>query len=221
MADGPKQLSDDTSADRSDTRGLSTRRRAAGGDGDMVDRAEELAERAMSAFADKLELPSVRDEASRAIGFLASIDSWSLRFVVATVLSGSIAGFSIVLVGIEPVGALPDWHMHGAMYIAVISFLMLYIKAHRGGRLFGSFMFAFLSAALCVFFAWILFDRIPERTLIFVEDDVPRAALRPTFRALAVPAWLLLCGAAGLCFHVLVPGRKKRADSVPDPHAAD
>ena len=209
MTDGPNQPDPQTPKEGGDKTRLSSNRRP-GADADMVDRAEVLAERAMSAFAEKLELPSVRDEATRALGFLVSIDSWSLRFVVATLIAASLSGFTIALVGIEPVGTLPDWHMHGAMYIALTSFCMLYVKAHRRGRLFGSILLSVVCIGLFVFFAWILFDRVPVRTLVFVESDLPRAVRRPSMPVLAVPGWLLLVSAAGLCFHVLVSMRPKR-----------
>ena len=194
--DGKADAVSDGDADASDT--------------DVVDRAEALADRALSAFVNKVDLPDVRAEAARARAFFKSIDSWAVWSVLIAYFCAAGAGVAVVMVGVPPLGTLPDWYMHAAMYVVMFSFLILYVKAHLMGKRVTRAVMALLTLAQLAFFAWILFDRIPARTLVLVEEGVPRAVDRPTFTLLALPGWLLIASAATLLLHWLILARFRR-----------
>jgi|GEM_PF-1292070 len=177
---------------------------------DLVGRAEALADRTLSAFVDKVDLPDVRAEAEKAIGFFRSIDSWSMWLVLLAFLAAAGSGVAVVLTGFDPIGALPDWYMHLAMYVVMFSFLVLYIKAHLMTKRVTRAVMALITLALYAFFAWILFDRVPARTLVVVEAGVPQALERPTLANLAIPAWLLIVAGATLLAHWVVLARFRR-----------
>jgi hypothetical protein len=100
--------------------------------------------------------------------------------------------------------------MHAAMYVVMFSFLILYVKAHLLGRRVTRAIVALMTLGQLAFFAWILFDRVPARTLILVDHGVPRAVERPTFMLLALPASLLIVSGGMLLLHWLVLARFRR-----------
>ncbi len=87
----------------------------------------------------------------------------------------------LLLLGLAAVGAVSmllyeherDWPFFGAMYLVIFAYVMAYIRAHDARRILATFMALLSSVALLSFFAFILFDRIPERT-IWLDDALAK-----------------------------------------------
>lgn len=189
---------------------------------DLVGMAEALADRTLTAFASKVDLPDVRAEAANARAFFRSIDSWAVWTVLLSYLCAAGAGIIVVVIGVKPIGILPDWYMHVAMYLVTFSFLVLYLRAHQVGHRIRQGVWAVLTGLQQVFFGWILLDRIEPRTLIVVTDELPYAVERPAFGLLALPAWLLFGAAFALMLHWLVLARfRRKAAALVEPDDQD
>ena len=61
---------------------------------------------------------------------------------------------------------LSDWYMHAAMYAVILSFLVIYVKAHRLGKRVSRAFYALVTLGLIAFFAWVLDDMVPVRALV-------------------------------------------------------
>lgn len=181
----------------------------AGDEEGLVERTESLAEQAIERFK-----PDVRQDLGRAAAFFASFRSWTTWAILVWFVATSVVGTSIVLVGVPPVGALPDWYMHGVMYVVLLCFLLLYAKAHVQDRRFARGFFALLSLALHGFFAWVLVDLVPMRSLVAMTDGSYAVVERPPMPALWAPAVMLMVSAFWLVVHWIVLARFRKPDAV-------
>ncbi len=182
-----------------------------GGEGDLVDRTEGIADRALGLLPQDVGLPNVRDEAGRVAAFFGSIHSRFLLFVVLFYLAAGIAGSVIALVGAPPLGALHDWFMHVGFYVVIFAFTILYVKAHLLRRRIARGVFAIVTVVLQLFFAWVLVDLVPPRivvTPIVVEGrETIDAVRRGALPELWIPAVMLAASASLLLMHWLVLAR--------------
>ena len=180
----------------------------------ILDLTEDMAERAIKKFKETASLPRVAEEATtKATRFLSSLNTFGLRFV--TGLYALTASFGIVaaLIGVEPVGTLPDWMMHVAMYGVCFGLLALYTTSHREKRRVARAAFCLVAIFAFVAFATILIDRVDER-LVFLENDLGTdavSAVRPRMPLLWGPAVMLMVCASSVFFHWLLTdsGEKK------------
>ena len=164
----------------------------------LVERTEHLADLALDRLKREAHLPSVREEASRVRAFFGGIHSRVLAAALGLYLLSALAG-----VGIAVLSNLADWYMHAAMYAVILSFLVIYVKAHALGRPVARAFYALSTLGLLVFFAWVLDDLVGARAL--VEDG--QRFDRPELPLLRVPALLLLGTALVLAAHWLIVPR--------------
>ena len=181
--------------------------------GDLVDQAEHLADRTIERFKGKVHLPDVRAEYGRVAAFFRSIHSGTLWLVLGLYMATAAAGVGVALVGIEPIGALPDWFMHAAMYVVIFSFLILYVKAHLMHRRLARGFFALVTLAQLAFFAWVLLDLVERRSIVVGGAIGPDVVERPTMSLLQVPAVLLMVTGGALLVHWLVLSRYRKLDA--------
>lgn len=152
----------------------------------------------------------VRSDVSRLQVFLRQIRTGYLMTGLTL-----LAGTTIVGTTIPFIGDFSDWYMHLAMYLTLICFVLLYVRAHlRRFRILEAIWFV-LSAGLMAFFSWILIDLIPAR-LDVLSDRVrpdgligPDVALRPAAPLLWVPSVLLWVQVAWLVVHFALVGRAR------------
>lgn len=170
----------------------------------LVERTEEMAKRAIQKLRmTATSLPRVREEATRAAEFFRSIDTLGLRLIAALYLLAAVIGTSLALVGVEPVGALPDWFMHLAMYVVCFALLAVYIRAHRRRRKIARFLFCGLAVLGFVCFAFLLVDRIPARVVFLdsVQGGRTPNVLREAMPLFWLPAVMLWISALSLFAH--------------------
>lgn len=161
----------------------------------LVVRTEHLADLALDRLRKEAHLPSVREEAGRVAAFVGGIQSRVLAATLGLYLVSAAAGTVIALLA-----DLSDWYMHAAIYAVMLSFLVIYVKAHHHGRRFARAFYALVTLGLFVFFAWVLDDLVPARLLVEEGSRFERSAL-PILR---LPAVLLLVTAAALLIHWVV-----------------
>jgi hypothetical protein len=170
----------------------------------LLDLTEHMAGRALQKFRETTSLPRVAEEATtRATRFLSSLNTFGLRFVIGVYLVTALFGMIVALVGVEPVGSLPDWLMHVAMYGVCFGLLALYTTSHREKRRLARTLFCGVAIVAFLSFAALLIDRIDER-IVFRENDVGTEAestLRPRMPLLWGPAMMLSFSAVSVFFH--------------------
>jgi hypothetical protein len=170
----------------------------------LLDLTEHMAGRALQKLRQTTSLPRVAEEATtRATRFLSSLNTFGLRFVIGVYLVTALLGTIVALIGVEPVGSLPDWLMHVAMYGVCFGLLALYTTSHREKRRSARMLFCGVAIVAFLSFAMLLIDRVDER-IIFRENDVgteAQSALRPKMTILWGPALMLLLSAVSVFFH--------------------
>ena len=170
----------------------------------ILDLTEEMADRALQKLRETASLPRVAEEAStKATRFVSSLDTFGLRLVIGLYLSTAVFGTVVALVGVSPIGTLPDWMMHVAMYGVCFGLLALYTTARRAKRKFARTIFCLVAVSSFLAFSAILFDRVEER-LVFLENDVgtdATSAMRPRMTLLWGPAGLLIVCALSVLMH--------------------
>jgi len=139
-----------------------------------------------------------------------------LILVAATAVLGTVIAATI---------PLRDWFMHGLLYVVLAVFVLFYLRAHQLRRPIARGVYAVMTVAMLVFFAWVLLDLVAPRPevregAILTADGGtgrgPIVAQRPAAGALTLPAVLLGLTAAWLLIHWLVLARR----SPPRDHGA-
>ncbi len=186
----------------------------------LVARTEQLADLAIGKLKKRIQIQTIQQDVSRTANLLGTLESFSLRLIVAIFLIASLSGIVLVVVGNDPVGRLPDWYLHVAMYIVIFVLVLLYIRAYQQRRPVRRLFYSCLSLVALMAFAWILHDRIPARSLMVQPGDLDTTHLRSVVRGrmegLWAPIILLLLTAVGLLLHQLFVRRKPP----PDDHEA-
>ena len=119
----------------------------------LLDLTEDMAGRAIQKLKETASLPRVAEEATtKATLFLSSLDTFGLRFVTGLYLLTAVFGVITALIGVEPVGTLPDWMMHLAMYGVCFGLLALYTTSHRGQRRMARAVFCLVAIVAFVTF---------------------------------------------------------------------
>lgn len=119
---------------------------------------------------------------------------WAL--VVSLVLYAGAGVAGTLIVAFNP---FRDWFMHLLMYVVILSFFLLYLKANVRRRPIARVLMTLFTVALAGFFAWILSDAMPAREVAMGGDTLWRADMT----ALMVPIVLLVVGAAVHVAHCL------------------
>ena len=168
---------------------------------------EDMAGRAIQKLKETASLPRVAEEATtKAALFLSSLDTFGLRFVTGLYMLTAVFGVVAALIGVEPVGTLPDWMMHLAMYGVCFGLLALYTTSHRGQRRMARAVFCLVAIVAFITFALILVDRVDER-VVFLENDLGTdaiSAVRPRMPLLWGPAVMLFVCAVSVVLHWLL-----------------
>lgn len=140
--------------------------------------------------------------------FLRSIQSGYLLAGLALLATAGIVGVVVTLLY-----GFSDWFMHLAMYVVLLSFTLLYVRAHQRNYRIMRAIWAVFALALIVFFAWILIDLVPQRLDVLSGRPRPggftgpEVALRPHAGGLWAPIVLLCLTALWLSSHWLVLSR--------------
>ena len=167
-------------------------------DGKLIARTEELADRALGRLKSEVGLPNVLHEAE---GIARTVRGIRSRALAATVgLYVVTASLGVAATAVE---GLHDWFMHVAMYVVILSFVIIYVKSHLMQKAIPRAFYAVTTISLMCFFAWVLQDLVPAR-LVVVDGQ---AVERPAAELLRVPAVMLLVAASGLMVHWLVLAR--------------
>lgn len=168
------------------------------GDEGLVARTEHLADKYIDRLKHDVSLDEVRESARSFADLFRSIHSTYLYLTLAVYGLAAVGG-TVLVAG----SAADDWFMHGAMYVVLFAFLMIYIKAHLLRRRWMRGIFALSTAALLGFFGWVLLDLVAPR-LVVVEGS---AVLREELPLLAAVAGALGLVAVALLFHWLLLAR--------------
>jgi len=129
---------------------------------------------------------------------LSKLHNRYLIAMLATYLLAAVVAMLAVL--FNPVR---DWPLFGGMYLVVISYMILYIKATQRGRPVLRFLSLIISEGLLAFWIWVQLDRIPPRKVFYGGEVVER----PELTLLWVPIVLLGFVALILLSHWLYLGR--------------
>ncbi|MGB0589017.1 MAG: hypothetical protein ACPGU1_04975 [Myxococcota bacterium] len=164
----------------------------------LIARTEDLADRALDRLKSEVALPNVLEEAQDVARTVGAIRSPALAAVVGFYLVTASVG-----VAATAVEGIHDWFMHLAMYVVVLSFLILYVKAHLLRERVARALYAVATAGFMAFFAWVLNDLVPARLVIVDAETMDR----PVAQLLQVPSVMLLVAAFGLLLHWLVLAR--------------
>ena len=179
----------------------------------LLDLTEDMAGRAIQKLKETASLPRVAEEATtKATRFFSSLNTFGLRFVTGVYVLTALFGVGTALVGVEPIGTLPDWMMHVAMYGVCFGLLALYTTSHREERRMARSIFCAVAMIAFVTFALILVDRVDER-LVFLENDLGTDAvstMRPRMPLLWGPAVMLIICAISVLFHWLFADPTKK-----------
>ena len=160
---------------------------------DAVDVIEEETKRALERLRTDVPLPNVIAEANELADNIRATRSRTLSVTIALYLAAAVSGLWFVIEA-----DLSDWYMHAGMFIAILSFLGIYVKAHVTDRRFSKGFYLVTTILLLLFFAFVLFDLAPARLVLSPEGfPVEREAID----GLTIPAVLLLATAGGLVFH--------------------
>ena len=164
----------------------------------LIARTEDLADRALDRLKSEVALPNVLEEAQGVARTVGAIRSPALAAVVGFYLVTASVG-----VAATAVEGIHDWFMHLAMYVVVLSFLILYVKSHLMRKRLARASYALLTAGFMTFFAWVLNDLVPARLVVVDAETIEQ----PVAQLLQVPAVMLLVAALGLLLHWLVLAR--------------
>lgn len=140
--------------------------------------------------------------------FLRSIQSGYLLAGLGLLAVTGIVGVIVTLLY-----GFSDWFMHLAMYVVLLSFALLYVRAHQRNYRVMRAIWAVFALALIVFFAWILIDLVPQRLDVLSGRPRPggftgpEVALRPHAGGLWAPIVMLGLVALWLASHWLVLSR--------------
>ena len=184
----------------------------------LLNLTEDMAGRAIQKLKETASLPRVAEEATtKATLFLSSLDTFGLRLVTGLYVLTSVFGITAALIGVEPIGTLPDWMMHLAMYGVCFGLLALYTTSHRSKRRMARAIFCLVAIVAFITFAIILVDRVDER-VVFLENDLGTdaiSAVRPRMPLLWGPAVMLIVCAISVVLHWLLT-TSSREESVND-----
>jgi len=135
---------------------------------------------------------AVRADVDRFRTFLRSIQSGYLLTGLALFVATGVFGVIVVVSR-----GFSDWYMHLAMLVILGAFILLYVRAHQLGRRIARGIYAVITLALLVFYAWILADLVPPR-LDVLSDRLRPDGLRGPEVVLRPEAGLLYAVVAGL-----------------------
>lgn len=154
--------------------------------------------------------------------FLGSIQSGYLLAGLFLLAATAAAGVLITLLT-----GFSDWYMHAAMYLVLMSFALLYVRAHQRGFRIMRAIWALGGLALIAFFVWILIDLVPARLDVLSGRPRPggltgpEVALRPRADGLWVVVVMLGLVGLWLASHWLVLARYRGAHDQAPIAAAD
>jgi len=143
--------------------------------------------------------------------FLRGIQSAYLLTGLSLVLATALVGVLVTLLG-----GFSDWFMHLALYVVLMSFILLYVRAHQRGYRMMRAIWAGLALAISAFFAWILVDLVPARLDVLSGRPRPggltgpEVALRPQADGLWAPVIMLCLVGLWLVSHWLFFARHRR-----------
>lgn len=167
-------------------------------DAKLMTRTEDLADRALDRLKSEVGLPNVLEEAEGLARTVGAIRSRALAGTVALYVLTASVGIAATLVE-----GLHDWFMHAAMYVVILSFLVIYVKSHLMHQVVARGFYALATCALMGFFAWVLQDLVPARIIVVDGHATERAAAG----LLRLPSVMLLVAASGLLVHWLFLAR--------------
>ena len=167
-------------------------------DSKLIARTEDLADRAYDRLKSEVAIPNVLEEAEDIARTVGAIRSPALAAVVGFYVVSASVGIAATAVE-----GLHDWFMHVAMYVVILSFLVLYVKSHLVRQQLARALYALSTAGLMVFFSWVLQDLVAARLVVVEAESVQRLPAQ----LLQVPAVMLLVAAVGLVLHWLVLAR--------------
>lgn len=140
--------------------------------------------------------------------FLRSIQSGYLLGGLGLLAATGVVGVLVTLLG-----GFSDWFMHAAMYVVLLAFALLYVRAHLRGYRVMRGLWALLGLTLIAFFIWILIDLVPARLDVLSGRPRPggltgpEVALRPAAGGLWAPIAMLGLVGLWLVTHWLVLAR--------------
>jgi len=169
-----------------------------GQDRKLIARTEDLADRALDRLKSEVAIPNVLEEAQGVARTVGAIRSPALAAVVGFYLVTASVG-----VAATAVEGIHDWFMHLAMYVVVLSFLILYVKSHLMRKRVACALYALVTTGFMAFFAWVLNDLVPSRLVIVDSETIER----PTAQLLQVPSVMLIVAGLGLLLHWLILAR--------------
>ena len=127
---------------------------------------------------------------------------WGLVVSLVLYLGSGLAGTRVVLIN-----DFGDWFMYPAMFLVILSFFLFYLKANVRRRGIARVVAAFFTVLLAAFFAWILSDQMPARTIVGSDGG---SQFRGDIKGLMVPVVLLVAGAMVHTLHCLFGARRDR-----------
>jgi len=148
--------------------------------------------------------------------FLRGIHSGYLLAGLALLAATAAVGVIVTLLH-----GFSDWFMHLAMYVVMLAFALLYVRAYQHNYRIMQAIWAIVGLALIGFFVWILLDLIPAR--LDLLSGRPRAggftgpevALRARAPGLWAPIAMLVLTGLWLLSHWLVLSRYRVARARP------
>jgi len=154
--------------------------------------------------------------------FLRSIQSGYLLAGLGLLAATGVVGVLVTLLT-----GFSDWFMHLAMYGVLLSFALLYVRAHQRNYPVMRAIWAILALALIVFFIWILIDLVPSRLDVLSGRPRPggftglEMAQRPQAGGLWAPIVMLSLTVVWLTSHWLFLSRYRALRARTDAVASD
>jgi hypothetical protein len=165
------------------------------------DKTQEVLEEAGDPSPGGSEIADLVNELNPVADLGDTLSKLNSRYLTVLLLTYLVAtGVGMLTVLINPVR---DWLLFGGMFLVILSYIILYIKAHQKKRPMLRFLSLVFSVLLLSFWTYILLDRIPER-MIFVKGET---LVRPSLTLLWVPILLLGLVAVGLLAHWAIVSR--------------
>lgn len=182
--------------------------------------AHEVASEARAAIAPVGS--AMKADVGSLAAFLRSIQSGYLLGGLGLLAATGVVGVLVTLLG-----GFSDWFMHAAMYVVLIAFALLYVRAHLRGYRVMRGLWALCCLALIGFFIWILVDLVPARLDVLSGRPRPggltgpEVALRPAADGLWAPIAMLGLVGLWLVTHWLILARYRIHRSGPGPTEGD
>lgn len=161
----------------------------------------------------------LRSDVGRFNAFVRQLRSGYLKAGVLLMLASALSGTLVTLTA-----GFSDWYMHLAMYLVLIVFGLLYVRAHlRRFRILEVFWFI-VFVVMLAYFSWVLIDLVPSRMDVLSDrlrpDGLvaPDIGTRPAAPLLWIPVALLWSQILWLVLHrvlILPASRRTLRDTNP------